>query len=64
MLYEFAKHRPWLWQFGGLSIINAGTATSERVRGLFANSYNIINIEDKKLNVDLKIVGGKRTPMV
>ena len=58
------KHRPWLWQFGGLSIINAGTATSERVRGLFANSYNIINIEDKKLNVDLKIVGGKRTPMV
>ena len=31
------KHRPWLWQFGGLSIINAGTATSERVRGLFAN---------------------------
>ncbi|PJB97993.1 MAG: metallophosphoesterase, partial [Nitrosopumilales archaeon CG_4_9_14_0_8_um_filter_34_10] len=41
-------------------VVNAGTATSERVRGLFANTYNIITISNKSVNVDLKIVGGKR----
>jgi hypothetical protein len=41
-------------------VVNAGTATSERVRGLFENTYNIITISNKSVNVDLKIVGGKR----
>ena len=44
-------------------MVNAGTATSERVRGLFENTYNIITISDKKVAVDLKIVGGKRVPI-
>ena len=57
------KHRPWIWNFQELSIVNAGTASSDRVRGLFDNSYNIITIEDKKIQVDLKIVGGKRMPL-
>ena len=54
------KHRPWVWNFGNLQIVNAGTATSERVRGLFENTYNIVTIQGKKVTVDLKIVGGKR----
>jgi len=54
------KHRPWIWNFKNLAIVNAGTAASDRSRGLFENSYNIITIEDKKMQVDLKIVGGKR----
>ena len=57
------KHRPWIWTFKDLSIVNAGTASSDRVRGLFENSYNIITIENKKIQVDLKIVGGKRIPL-
>jgi len=57
------KHRPWVWNFGNLEIVNAGTATSERVRGLFENTYNIITIENKKVQVDLKIVGGERVPI-
>jgi len=57
------KHRPWVWNFGNLEIVNAGTATSERVRGLFENTYNIITIENKKVQVDLKIVGGERIPI-
>jgi len=57
------KHRPWIWNFKGLSIVNAGTASSDRARGLFENTYNIITIEDKKIQVDLKIVGGKRQPL-
>jgi 3',5'-cyclic-AMP phosphodiesterase len=57
------KHRPWIWRFNELSIANAGTTSSERMRGLFENTYNIINIEKNKLRVDLKIVGGKRMPL-
>jgi len=57
------KHRPWAWNFRNLTVVNAGTATSERVRGFFENTYNILTISNKKVNVDLKIVGGKRLPM-
>ena len=57
------KHRPWIWNFGKLMVVNAGTPTSERVRGLFENTYNIITISDDKITVDLKIVGGKRVPL-
>ena len=54
------KHRPWIWDFNTLSIANAGTVSSERVRGFFENSYNIVNVENGTFRVDLKIVGGKR----
>ncbi len=54
------KHRPWAWNFGKLTVVNAGAVTSERVRGLFENTYNILTISNKKVQVDLKIVGGKR----
>jgi 3',5'-cyclic AMP phosphodiesterase CpdA len=57
------KHRPWIWDFGNLSIVNAGTTSSERMRGFFENTYNIITIEKNKIKVDLKIVGGKRFPL-
>lgn len=57
------KHRPWIWNFKELSIVNAGTASSERMRGFFENTYNIISIKNKKIHVDLKIVGGKKIPL-
>ncbi len=57
------KHRPWIWNFKELSIVNAGTASSERMRGFFENTYNIITVKNKKIHVDLKIVGGKKMPL-
>jgi Icc protein len=57
------KHRPWIWNFGNLKVVNAGTPTSERVRGLFENTYNIITITNEKITVDLKVVDGKRIPL-
>ena len=57
------NNRPWAWNFGKLTVVNAGTATSERLRGLFENTYNILTISNKKVQVDLKIVGGKRLPI-
>ena len=57
------KHRPWLWEFNNLLIANAGSTSSERVRGFFENSYNIVKIENGKISIDLKIVGGERRPL-
>lgn len=57
------KHRPWLWKLGALEIAYAGTASSERFRGFFENSYNIIEVQNKKFRVDIKIVGKKRFPL-
>ena len=57
------KHRPWIWRFNNLSIVNAGTASSDRMRGLFENTYNIVNVDKNKLQIDLKIIGGKRIPL-
>ena len=57
------KHRPWLWDFNNLLIANAGSTSSERVRGFFENSYNIVKIENGNISIDLKIVGGERRPL-
>jgi 3',5'-cyclic-AMP phosphodiesterase len=46
-----------------LHIAYAGTASSERYRGFFENSYNIVTIKDEQASVDIKIVGGKRMPL-
>jgi 3',5'-cyclic-AMP phosphodiesterase len=45
-------------------IAYAGTISSERYRGFFENTYNIINIKDGIVSVDMKIVDGKRIPLV
>jgi 3',5'-cyclic AMP phosphodiesterase CpdA len=58
------KHRPWVWKLGSLEIAYAGTAASRRYRGFFDNSYNIIKVKHGKTNVDIKIVGGKRFPLI
>ena len=57
------KHRPWIWNLGPLQIAYAGTASTSRFRGFFQNSYNIINIKDADLTINLKIVGGKSIPL-
>ena len=53
------RHRPWRWILQDTQIIHAGTLSSERFRGFFANSYNILNLDGKRVDVKLKIVGGK-----
>jgi len=54
------RHRPWKWQLNGIPIIHAGSFSSERLRGFFSNSYNVVNIERGRFRAWLKIVGGPR----
>ena len=49
------KPRPWAWNFGKLTVVNAGTATSERVRGFFENTYNILTISEKGFTLNSKL---------
>jgi 3',5'-cyclic-AMP phosphodiesterase len=59
------KHRPWLWNLETLDIVYAGTASSTRFRGFTKNTYNIIEIsDDGKISIDIKIVGGRRFPLI
>jgi 3',5'-cyclic-AMP phosphodiesterase len=57
------KHRPWMWNLGRLLILYAGTASSWRYRGIFQNTYNILDIKNNKVQADIKVVGGKRIPL-
>jgi len=55
------RHRPWRWNVGGTQIIHAGTLSSERTRGFYVHSYNIIDVSRKVIDAKLKIVGSRRT---
>lgn len=57
------KHRPWMWNLGKLLIVFAGTACSWRYRGVFDDTYNIIDINNNKVHVDIKLVGGRKIPL-
>ena len=54
------RHRPWRWQLNGIPVIHAGSFSSERLRGFFSNSYNVITVDHGRFKAWLKIVGGPR----
>ena len=55
------RHRPWRWNVGGTQIVHAGTLSSERTRGFYVHTYNIIDVSRDSVDVRLKIVGSKRS---
>ena len=58
------KHRPWIWNLGNMRIAYAGTACSWRYRGIFKDTYNIIDIDkNNKINIEMKVVGEKSIPL-
>jgi Icc protein len=58
------KHRPWIWNLGNMRIAYAGTACSWRYRGIFKDTYNIIDImENNKISIEMKVVGEKSIPL-
>jgi putative phosphoesterase len=52
------RHRPWRWKIEDMLVVHAGSVSCEKLRGFFHNSYNIIEIKNKKIDAKLKIVGG------
>jgi Icc protein len=59
------RHRPWMWKVNNTLIAHAGTVSTSRTRGYFANTYNIIDLNESTghIKVSLKVVGGKKIDM-
>lgn len=55
------RHRPWMWNVQNLPILHAGSVSSERLRGFFHNSYNIVEVTKDEIKARLKVVGGRST---
>jgi 3',5'-cyclic-AMP phosphodiesterase len=45
------KHVPYAWRLENLFVVNAGTVSSLRLRGNTRPCYNVIEIEDRHVNV-------------
>ncbi len=41
------KHVPWLWRLNGMVILNAGTATTLRLKARIPPSFNVITFNEK-----------------
>ncbi|MGQ9506227.1 MAG: metallophosphoesterase family protein [Candidatus Bathycorpusculaceae bacterium] len=52
------RHRPWRWKIEDMLVVHAGSISCEKLRGFFCNSYNVIEIKNKKIEAKLKIVDG------
>jgi hypothetical protein len=48
-----------MWNVQNLPILHAGSLSSERLRGFFHNSYNIIELRRSEIKPRLKVVGGR-----
>jgi 3',5'-cyclic AMP phosphodiesterase CpdA len=52
------RHRPWRWKIEDMQVVHAGSVSCEKLRGFFFNSYNVVEIKNRKIDAKLKIVGG------
>ena len=53
------RHRPWVWRLGPTILAFSGAVCTPKLRGFFENSYNVIDIQNRHVDVKLKIVGGR-----
>ncbi|NWF87246.1 metallophosphoesterase [Candidatus Bathyarchaeota archaeon] len=52
------RHRPWQWKMEDMLVVHAGSVSCEKLRGFFCNSYNVVEVKNKKVDAKLKIIGG------
>jgi len=53
------RHRPWMWHLGSTTLVFSGAVCTPKLRGFFENSYNIIDLQNDRIEAKLKIVGGR-----
>ena len=54
------KHMPHVWIMGETTFATAGTASSLKLRGKTYPSYNIVNIDDNRIEIILRDSEGKQ----
>lgn len=54
------KHVPFVWKIEDLFVVNAGTASSLRLRGRTKPCYNILEIRKKNIKIFRKYINGSK----
>ncbi|WP_407413233.1 metallophosphoesterase family protein [Methanobrevibacter sp.] len=54
------KHVPNIWKINETIVVNAGSLSSNKLRGKIGNSYNVYNIYEDSMELFLHNVGGEK----
>ena len=52
------KHVPWIWNLEGMFVVNAGTTSTNRLRGNGQASYGVIELSDHQIVVHQRYFDG------
>jgi 3',5'-cyclic-AMP phosphodiesterase len=54
------RHVPYVWPVAGLLLVHSGTVSTLRTRGFPRPAYNLIQVENGRISVELRVPGGER----
>ena len=57
MVLSGHRHVPYVWSISGVRIVHSGTVSSMRVRGTMPPSYNVIELDDDSVEINLREPG-------
>ncbi len=57
------RHVPYAWDISGVRVIHSGTVSSERLRGNFGPSYNVIEFGPEEVRIELRKPGDHEEPL-
>ena len=54
------RHVPYVWPVAGLLLVHSGTVSTLRTRGFPHPAYNLVDVADGRISIELRIPGGER----
>ena len=54
------RHVPYVWPVAGLLLVHSGTVSTLRTRGFPHPAYNVVEVADGRISIELRIPGGER----
>ena len=54
------RHVPYVWPVAGLLLVHSGTVSTLRTRGFPHPAYNLVEVADGRISIELRIPGGER----
>jgi 3',5'-cyclic-AMP phosphodiesterase len=54
------RHVPYVWPVAGMLLVHSGTVSTLRTRGFPQPAYNLIEVKDSRISIELCVPGGSR----
>jgi 3',5'-cyclic-AMP phosphodiesterase len=54
------RHVPYVWPVAGMLLVHSGTVSTLRTRGFPLPAYNLVDVTDGRISVELCVPGGSR----